>query len=67
MNDAQKEVATLAADWQHWRRQLKPCCGIVSLKYEPGVTFAMCTGCNRKVAVPDWDPRGAVEGWNAKP
>lgn len=46
------------------RRALNNCCGPIILKYEPGVTYAVCTECKRKVAVPDWGPDEVVKLWN---
>ena len=44
---------------------LRPCCGLVYMRYEPGCTYATCSECGRKVSHPDWDPRGVAEEWNA--
>ncbi len=58
----------LAQDWSAARRTTTPCCGPLVMKYEPGVSLIYCAECERKVAVPDWDPNGLVEKWeNEKP
>lgn len=58
-------MTALEVQWKRAARALVPCCGPLVFKYEPGCTFCRCAGCERKVAVPDWDPEGCREEWNA--
>ena len=55
MNDLQQEMRKA--------RHLISCCDFVIVGYEPGCSYAQCSGCKKKAAVPDWDPSGLVEAW----